>query len=736
MGKAQIIESLGGGQYRIRLILKRDEIIARIARYLAQICAINQELEIETQECADFYSEGSTSSSSEQSKSSASESSYSGEGESPLSIQEQSRINLLKLRKAALQKKKEQLEALKLEDPEITAWCADYTSALQIGGDVGTIEVIRERGKGVNIEPGWMDNAVYNPIRDGQIEPSIASTPAGLFYNLAMAPGSQKWRPTYRYGTITAINGNLCNVTLDQMKTGYYYKIENTDEPWLQVNQATALTDVPIEYMDCHGSAFGVDDRVIVKFTNYDWSLPKVIGFESEPVPCRRFVYCHVFHKFDSSHLPEAPPSDQDDVYRRRYAEMDPFTGELSWVTQESIEDDFNLQDNWNLVKWRVWVGSGSLSYDQCYWDDGYALVYYNYGYLQSMPPWAGWPMYSRVFTLPNSKMVFFSITAPSINIFTPDDASYVLRNVTRQTTQPRVTASSGAMFIHLKLLRLRGPIHVPPDDPYHQPVWVDPPGYWQWPIWCQSWFYIFHTVAETWPYGTPKPQEITNIGQIYDRVDQQSKDWIDTYWPTWTSDYVIDPVWDSEDPPHNVWPGGCGIAFDWDINYSEWINPNVNYNCVVGSHSLRRQDNIANEDDVYMSPAAWRSFYWWYSDPPDKYTKLMVRPSGNNYRIFAKFVGPVSASNRLLQADIDQAGQVTIISYDDTEFPEYQVGDIIIYDEDQGIDADEGMFPQVWMDTLEVRQAYSSAIDAKISEVWPGESYAGWSGACRLMPK
>lgn len=490
MGKAQVIESLGRGQYRIRLLLKRDEIIARIARYTAQICSINRELEIYTAECAEFWSGVSESSSSEQSKSSESESSYSGAGDPPVTFEEQSRINLLKLRKAAIQKKKTQLEALELEDPEITAWCADYTSTLAVGSDIGTIEVIRERGKGVNIEPGWEGNAVYSPVRDGQVESGIASTPAGLFYNLAMAPGSQKWKPTYRYGIITAINGSLCNVTLDAVKTGYYYKIENQEEPWLGVNQESSLIDVPFEYMDCNEVAFSVDDRVIVKFTDYDWSQPQVIGFESEPLPCQRFVYVHCFTRYTSLH--PGTPSSAADIYRRAYAEMDPFTGELTWVDKADIEGDFNLADNWNMVMWRTWFGGSSSGYPACARDNQYAIPFYNSGYLQSLPPWGAVEMYSRAFTLPNGRMVFFSPTYCSINIFTQDGSAYILRNITRRKSVGRVTITDGAMFVTIAIPRLVAPYMFPWDDPRHEPKFHPantPPffyayDYWEWPTW------------------------------------------------------------------------------------------------------------------------------------------------------------------------------------------------------------------------------------------------------------
>lgn len=164
-------------------------------------------------------------------------------------------------------------------DTNITAWCADLTDDLT--GEVGLIEIGREQANGVNIQPGYGDNAVFEATRDGQLTPLMAQTAAATFYNLAMLPGTQKWKPTFLYGVISNIDTvtDTADVTLDAI---------NSSQQSLNIVQDLeyVLTDVPVVYMDCHAAAFTDGDRVIVEFEDYDFAQPKIIGFKDNPQPC------------------------------------------------------------------------------------------------------------------------------------------------------------------------------------------------------------------------------------------------------------------------------------------------------------------------------------------------------------------------------------------------------------------------------------------------------------------
>lgn len=201
---------------------------------------------------------------------------------------------------------------------EADLWCADYTLDLAVDAEVGLILSPGENtGAAVVIRPGYEAEPSGEPGLGasyaeafGTLTPAFSATPAGVFFNWAMEPGWSKWRPTYRYGEITALNGNACDVMLDEMFSS------SQDLP---VNQSAALSDVPITYMDCDGEAFAVGDRVAVEFEEQDWEQPRVIGFESNPKECPSGIFLEtglVWWKADF--LPLVNPGTEDIPYRRR----------------------------------------------------------------------------------------------------------------------------------------------------------------------------------------------------------------------------------------------------------------------------------------------------------------------------------------------------------------------------------------------------------------------------------
>lgn len=183
---------------------------------------------------------------------------------------------VLEIHKLSYQKRLDQLLAVP-KDKTISAWCADFTETL--AGEVALIEVPGE-SRYFNIYPGYNpEEARYNQARDGQLVPILAQTAAQVFYNLAMLPGWQKWRPTYRYGTITAIDvdNDTANVTLDNTLSTQLN---------ININQASSLENVPVVYMECNAKAFDIGDEVLVRFEKQDFKKPEIIGFKEYPKPC------------------------------------------------------------------------------------------------------------------------------------------------------------------------------------------------------------------------------------------------------------------------------------------------------------------------------------------------------------------------------------------------------------------------------------------------------------------
>jgi hypothetical protein len=107
-------------------------------------------------------------------------------------------------------------------------------------------------------------------------------TPAQAFYNFALLPGWQKWKPIFRYGTITDITDGLAAVTLDASMV--------SSGQGLGINQSATLTDVDFEYMSCDDGAFSEGDEVLVKFENQLFANPKIVGFKEEPQACEMVV--------------------------------------------------------------------------------------------------------------------------------------------------------------------------------------------------------------------------------------------------------------------------------------------------------------------------------------------------------------------------------------------------------------------------------------------------------------
>jgi hypothetical protein len=199
----------------------------------------------------------------------------------------ENRKKLASAHKAEKQKKKAKLEALlaRLETP-VEVWCADLTEDLT--GVVATVEVPNELyGTTLQIRPGYFDGADYNQDRDGILTPLLGQSPSGVFYNLAMLPAKQKWKPQYRYGTITFISAYVSAATPKQSCTVSLDTIYSSQQS-LHINESDTLYQVPVQYMECDMGAFTVGDEVLIEFTGRDFDVPVIIGFKDHPRKCRK----------------------------------------------------------------------------------------------------------------------------------------------------------------------------------------------------------------------------------------------------------------------------------------------------------------------------------------------------------------------------------------------------------------------------------------------------------------
>jgi hypothetical protein len=238
MGKAKIISEYGDGKYRVEVLFddantdsEITKLDARIADLAATIAAM-------------------------------------ADGTEKSNVQLS--LNALRLRKNYIQSNFP-------ENYETDAWCVDYTTGLAVGSYVGTIEVPGEIGD-IYIHPGYVSNT-FDYATHGQMNPNLNIHSVGTYLLWSILPGWQKFMPTFRTGTITAIDtvNNQCDVTLDAALSSAQS---------LDINQTGSLSAVDIDYMDCDHEAFAVDDGVVVQFVGQDWNSPKVIGFKSNPSEC------------------------------------------------------------------------------------------------------------------------------------------------------------------------------------------------------------------------------------------------------------------------------------------------------------------------------------------------------------------------------------------------------------------------------------------------------------------
>lgn len=183
------------------------------------------------------------------------------------------KLRQLKFVRASLRKQGQQFNLFQPIQRK-QAWCADLTEDRAAGAYVGTIEVKGEPDL-VLLQPGaraWIPT-------DGIVRGREVMSPWQAYWNAAVLPGWQKWKPTYRWGTISSIDyiNDTCSVSLAEA---------TSSAQRLGINQDAALSNVPISYMTCNAQAFEEGDRVIVRFSGQDWAAPMVIGFVDNPKPC------------------------------------------------------------------------------------------------------------------------------------------------------------------------------------------------------------------------------------------------------------------------------------------------------------------------------------------------------------------------------------------------------------------------------------------------------------------
>jgi hypothetical protein len=262
----------------------------------------------------------------------------------------------IRLEMAVIQKYIDYLNTHAPENQFIETYCADYTDDLEVGTEVGTIEfgrslrsIIDNGGGsysqyyGCVIQPGWKGNAAYSKERDGILSTVLGMSPAAFFVNLALNPAYMKWKPRYRYGSVTKLNGDYANVSL----TDFIYFSSHERTP-IDIDQSLELSNVKIEYMDCDGDAFREGDEVVVEFTGQKWSTPKVIGFTGLPPECDAERYYSIIFEKSKTASGWVPESGAD-LFVKAYFKTNA-NGDIIWISESEASAKCNLADTWNMT--------------------------------------------------------------------------------------------------------------------------------------------------------------------------------------------------------------------------------------------------------------------------------------------------------------------------------------------------------------------------------------------------
>ena len=292
MGKGRIIDNLGAGKYLVELVYNTDRADKQIDELQKQIKEIEDKIAELEPELNDAQSKLDTAL---QDLEDAIESGEQDKIEKAQKLYLEAYNNYIKLeyqydhqraQKASKQKRIDTLKKNLPENKQVEAWCTDYSTSLS--GEVGTIESVTGN---VIIQPGFEGSAEYDSKRDGQLTPIMSQTPAGAFYNAAMRPGWQKWKPLYRTARITSVDkeNDTCSLVLEPQGTenvaqsGNVYVSELQD---LIIDHRIFWDLVPIDYMDCDAKVFYVNAEVVLRFQQQNPNDPEVIGFVRNPLEC------------------------------------------------------------------------------------------------------------------------------------------------------------------------------------------------------------------------------------------------------------------------------------------------------------------------------------------------------------------------------------------------------------------------------------------------------------------
>jgi hypothetical protein len=307
MGKATILESLGEGEYRIKVefdntrvqgaITAMSDLISQLSAQLPDLIAVrdawasvfqahyevlNNYLQTTPPEYYALHPETLKELTAQ---------AYKAKATYDITRRE---VDRMRLKITGIEREKNYLETHCPNDFEARAWCVEFNEDLT--GTTGTIEcdyALMRDGDTIKNDTGiWLPAAIAAP--GTQMQHPLASSPHATWINLCMAPAMQQHKGRYRIATITGLDeiNNKCNLSFEGVGDvgGSSDKLLPDKPIFPNVNgaQSQNVTGADVVYGACGASAFEIGDRVIVDLHD-GAGTPTVIGFYSHPKQCTWF---------------------------------------------------------------------------------------------------------------------------------------------------------------------------------------------------------------------------------------------------------------------------------------------------------------------------------------------------------------------------------------------------------------------------------------------------------------
>lgn len=279
MGKAQIIENKGGGNYTVRILYNTAPIIARQSSLTAELTKLDAELLAATtsREQAELALVSFTTALNTGIE--ALRAAITAPDKAAAIAALTATIAAATPGKLALAKAKNVEISIKIKIAETSSHLASATAAiLAASEDVRDVRAANcESGHAagnivdtveINGEEGEIEIAAEAPLPGSILTQPAAISTATWARAFALHPYWQKWNPTVRKGVVVAVNA-------DETVTVIYYDAVSRYQG-LNINQTLWAENVPVAFWLCDPVAGG--DEVLVQFDGQDWGRPVVIG--------------------------------------------------------------------------------------------------------------------------------------------------------------------------------------------------------------------------------------------------------------------------------------------------------------------------------------------------------------------------------------------------------------------------------------------------------------------------